>query len=538
MGCSARPGGSGDGGEAMLEEADSALPRGSRGHALRMTALVLLRVAIGWHFLYEGLAKLYAPNWTSAGYLEVSRWVFAPLFHWIAAHAAVLRVVDLLNMWGLTVIGVCLMLGCLTRLAAAAAALLLLLYYVANPPLVGMDFGVPAEGHYLIVNKNLVELVALVVVLIFPTGRFLGLDRIIHWALRRRQRRAVEPAPAAAEPPRARPAPAGLRARREVLAGLAGLPFLGAFVAAVAKAWGWESFEERNLAGRQPDAVTGATIKTFDFSSLKDLKGPVPSAAIGGLGLSRMILGGNLIGGWAHARDLIYVSKLVKAYHHRDKVFETLLLAEKCSINAILTNPALSGVINEYWRRGIGRIRFISDCAGRDLLTMVRKSIDNGASACYVQGGVADELVLRRKFDVIARAMELTRAAGLPAGIGAHKLSTIQACAAEGLKPDFWMKTFHNLEYWSARTDDVYDNVWCVKPAETVAFMKDVAQPWIAFKVLAAGAIDPEVGFRQALEAGADFLCVGMYDFQIVEDVNTFLGVWAGGLNRRRPWRA
>ena len=210
----------------MPEEAGFALLRSSRGHTVRMTALVLLRVAIGWHFLYEGLAKLYAPNWTSAGYLEVSRWVFAPLFHWIAAHAAVLRVVDLLNMWGLTVIGACLMMGCLTRLAAAAAALLLLLYYVANPPLVGMGFGVPAEGHYLIVNKNLVELVALVVVLIFPTGRFLGLDRIIHWALRRRRRPAAE-SPAGAEPPQVRPAPAGLRARREILAGLAGLPFLG-----------------------------------------------------------------------------------------------------------------------------------------------------------------------------------------------------------------------------------------------------------------------------------------------------------------------
>lgn len=319
---------------------------------------------------------------------------------------------------------------------------------------------------------------------------------------------------------------------------------LGVFTIAVLKKLGWESYEEKNLKEREADAVSSATIKTFNFSSLKDLKGQVPHAHIGNLDLSRVILGGNLIGGWAHARDLIYVSKLVKAYHHRDKIFETFLMAEKCGINAFLTNPVLCGVINEYWRRGIGNIKFISDCGGSNILDGVKKSIDNGASACYIHGGIADTLVREGNLPLMAQAVDLIRQNGLPAGIGGHDLQTVKKCVQFGIQPDFWMKTLHRTDYWSARTDQVenglgvVDNLWCSEPEETIEFMKTLVQPWIAFKTLAAGAYHPKDGFRYAFEAGADFICVGMYDFQIVDDVNIALDILNGELMRRRPWFA
>ena len=83
----------------------------------------------------------------------------------------------------------------------------------------------------------------------------------------------------------------------------------------------------------------------------------------------------------------------MKAYHTRDKLFETLRLAEACGINAILTNPLLCPVITDYWENGGGKIKFISDCGGTDVIVQVKKSIDNGAAACYVQGQTADRLV-------------------------------------------------------------------------------------------------------------------------------------------------
>jgi thiosulfate dehydrogenase [quinone] large subunit len=156
----------------------------------QMTAIVVLRVLIGWHFLYEGLSKLTTPGWSASGYLSQSRGPFAGLFHWMAADPNVLGNVNLLNRWGLTAIGLGLILGCFTRLASASGLVVILLFYVCNPPFVGYYYSVPAEGSYLVVNKNLVEAAALVVVLVTGSGRAAGLDRIIHGLLRRSARPA------------------------------------------------------------------------------------------------------------------------------------------------------------------------------------------------------------------------------------------------------------------------------------------------------------------------------------------------------------
>ena len=100
--------------------------------------LVLLRMGIGWHFLYEGLVKALSPGWTSAAFLAESRWLLSGSFHWIVAHPVVLRIVDLLNVWGLVLIGLALLLGAFSRFAAISGIALLSLYYVASPPLVGL----------------------------------------------------------------------------------------------------------------------------------------------------------------------------------------------------------------------------------------------------------------------------------------------------------------------------------------------------------------------------------------------------------------
>ncbi|NLF99732.1 MAG: DoxX family membrane protein, partial [Lentisphaerae bacterium] len=127
--------------------------------------IALLRMLIGWHFLYEGVWKLIQPGgWSSVGYLRMSSWFAAPMFKMIADTPWLLKTVDLMNMWGLTLIGLALIVGVMVRPAAAAGILLLAFYYVAQPPFLAAS----SEGHFLFIDRNVVEAVALLSVMWVP----------------------------------------------------------------------------------------------------------------------------------------------------------------------------------------------------------------------------------------------------------------------------------------------------------------------------------------------------------------------------------
>lgn len=149
---------------------------------LQLTTLVVLRMIIGWHLLFEGFAKLLNPGWSSIGFLRESQWIMSGFAHWITANSGVLNVVDFLNTWGLIAIGLALILGLCSRTAAFFGAALVLIYYLNNPPLTGIEYSIPTEGNNLIVNKTLIEAVALFMLAIFPTSQIFGLDLLINRA--------------------------------------------------------------------------------------------------------------------------------------------------------------------------------------------------------------------------------------------------------------------------------------------------------------------------------------------------------------------
>ena len=152
----------------------------------QQVALVVLRMLIGWHFLYEGFFKLWRPAWTrdgtllgpwsSAGYLRAATGPFADVFHRMAG-SSWLPAIDHLVAIGLVLVGLSLVLGLFTQAGCVGALVLLAMFYLAQIPTRGLhDPG--SEGAYLFVNKNLVEAAAVFAVFAFRTGRIAGLDRL------------------------------------------------------------------------------------------------------------------------------------------------------------------------------------------------------------------------------------------------------------------------------------------------------------------------------------------------------------------------
>lgn len=267
----------------------------------------------------------------------------------------------------------------------------------------------------------------------------------------------------------------------------------------------------------------------------------LPTGKIGKVTISRIICGGNLISGFAHSRDLIYVSGLLRQYFTDDKVMETFEICEELGINtAILRlDEHCIRIINKYWNDRGGKLQWVAQVkmTSTDPTSEAKAAIDNGAIGAFIHGGVADTFVANHRVDLLAKAIEFIKQNGAIAGIGGHSVEVPMAFEKAGVNVDFYMKTLHSHQYWSAERQPENDNIWSKTPEKTIEFMKTVSKPWIAYKVMAAGAIHPKDGFKFAYEGGADFICAGMFDFQVREDVLLAKGILSSSLNRQRPWR-
>ncbi len=277
----------------------------------------------------------------------------------------------------------------------------------------------------------------------------------------------------------------------------------------------------------------------------------LPTGKIGNVQISRLICGANLIGGYAHSRDLIYVSPLLKHYFTDDKILETWAASEAAGINTIILFPddKRSADLYAKYRSQGGRLQMLAQISPTktDLKSAVQRAKDLGAAGAFLLGNLGDAWTREGDVRLIAELIAFIKDQKLIAGTAGHELRTVMEVEKTGCAPDFYLKTLHEMNYWSKRRPDQMkevidnygvDNYWCMDPQETVNYMAELRRPWIAYKVLAAGAIHPRAGFKYAFQNGADFVAVGMFDFQIAEDAAVLTETVKAAQNRDREWLA
>ena len=445
----------------------------------------LLRIAIGWHFLYEGLWKLMQTDgWSCVSYLGAAQGPLAPLFKWMASQGWIVAIGDWLVMLGLVAIGLSLMSGVLSRMAAFFGIAFMAMFYCCQPPEPFAEAYSGADGRFFVIERNAIEAMGLLLIAVTPCWRgFL----------------------------------------RTLLPGAIALAVFG----------GCFFMQYRSGAFKKVEAVTSATVKVHEFTALAALKAPFADRSkICGVEISRLALGGDLIAGHAHARDLIWTDEFMRRYNSGATLSRTVRYCLHCGIDTVFAEPQfltpmLAAASERPSYAKIDRPRspdtppcdfkFFANCADAKDAALAAKG---GAKGVYLRPEAADAFARKGDAAGLKAAFAALRDTKLPVGMGAEDVATVKFCVENGVVPDFWVLAYHSLDYPAATMATRCNNIWCVDPVAAAAYMKTRPEPWVAIRGLAGGAIDPVKAYKFAVDGGAAAVALDLLDYRIVETVN------------------
>ncbi|MBI4217416.1 MAG: DoxX family protein [Parcubacteria group bacterium] len=134
---------------------------------MQKLTLFFLRISLGWMFFYAGITKVLDPNWSAAGYLQGAK-TFTEFYNWLL-QPGILPAVNFINEWGLTLLGIALILGVFVRLSSVLGAALMILYYFPV-----LEF--PYLEHAFIVDEHIIYAAVLLFLGAAKAGRVWGLE--------------------------------------------------------------------------------------------------------------------------------------------------------------------------------------------------------------------------------------------------------------------------------------------------------------------------------------------------------------------------
>jgi len=242
----------------------------------------------------------------------------------------------------------------------------------------------------------------------------------------------------------------------------------------------------------------------------------MPTISLGGLEVTRFIIGGNPFSGNSHQSPAR--SQEMAAWYTDERVVETLFQAQSLGLSACLSrgDEHIARVLRRYWDKG-GTMRWIAQTAPEMETAAIAAQfcLDHGASACYLHGGVADNCIANERYDEIYPFVDTVHAAGIPVGIAGH-LPTVFIWAEENLSLDFYMVSHYNptSRTHSAQHDPrAAERYRATDREERVATIQRLSLPVIHYKILAAGRNDPTEAFAYTTRhmRSSDAVCVGIF---------------------------
>ena len=436
----------------------------------RDVACFLVRATIGWHFLYEGGWKLMqSDGWSCLSYLSAAQGPLAPIFRWMSTQSWLVAVGDRAVEFGLVAIGLALITGVLARVAAVFGIALMAMFYCCQPPEPFVPAMSGADGRFFLIERNVIEAMGLLLIAATPCWR--GWLKTL-------------------------------------------LP--GAVVLALFGGCFWRHHQADGF--KKVEAVTSATVKVHEFTALANLKAPFAERAkLGQTEVSRLALGGDLIAGHSHARDLIWTDEFMRRYNGGVTLGRTVRYCSFCGIDTAFAEPAYLVRMQEAAKEVGGELKFFANCATAEDAALAKAG---GALGVYTRPEATDALARKGDAEGLKALFASLKATGLAVGVGAENVATVKFCVANDVLPDYWVLAFHSLDYPAATLKTKCNNIWCADPEGTAAYMKTRPEPWVAIRGLAGGAIDPVKAYRFAVANGAAAVAIDLLDYRIVEVVN------------------
>ena len=258
----------------------------------------------------------------------------------------------------------------------------------------------------------------------------------------------------------------------------------------------------------------------------------LPTISLGGLEVSRLIIGGNPFSGFSHQSKAR--SAEMVAWYTDERIVETLFQAESLGLKACICrgDDHIARVLKRYWGQG-GMMRWIAqtDSRAETAIAGARSCLDHGASACYLHGGIMDHYIAKQRYDDIRAFADAVRTGGIPVGIAGHLPADFH-WAEENLDLDFYLVCYYDP---SSRREIPHHDPAAAEGfrsqdrEERVAMIQRLGKPVIHYKVLAAGRNDPAEAFVYTARhmRPIDAVCVGIYTKDspdmIAEDVRLLL---------------